>query len=264
LARDPMHWFCGTVSYLSCLLFDAADEALPMLASYRIGTQPGEVIATTTLPFFERLRDLRTTMQHTLKEKDRRERAILDRVEAWYYECLQTPWPEKHHWRRLTERLLEEWEQFVTILLDCLRCIWYSLERPSIERQMAMLNRRLPRHQWYSIAINAIKECHLEDRITPDYVIDTYMDQIQKKLKESPVPDQGILMEANRIVTATVVEVVARCPLEAADFLEHGIQGPLLGLCCKKAKELWEKNPRSSEDQLLKEVLTVLKVGVPK
>lgn len=250
-ARDPIHWFSGSISYLSCYFFDAVDDSFPPLLGWRWNDASGEIEAAEALPFVDILRTLRTVMQHGLNGQHPRNIDTLDVVERWCRAAAGSPIPQRDRCRILTSRLLRELEETVIRLSSVVTRAMESSNRDLIERQLDLALRRLPKYRWFEILSAVCDEFAVELDI--DGILDLHITDLQDKIRKAPEKGGSLEERAHELASDVIVKVLARCPVTSNDLIAVGVpRGPLLGKVKAFAEERWRTDATVSKDELLR------------
>jgi len=248
---EPAYWFSATVSYLSCLLFDSADKSLTILINYNCESE--ELIASHVHPFFHLLRKIRTVMQHGLRIHSNKNKQTIEFVESWFARHCQKTKPHKQHWRRLTIKLLDEYEDFINRLFRCMDNIPNNSIASIIKLQINHQRKDLQRHEWINIIHNIV--ININPSLNPSELFDKHAERIKRELKDCIVSDAHIEEEAKKIAEKIIIEESIKCPVQAKDFEQMGInKGPNMGQFLNKANEIWNNDSTLTREEILKQL----------
>lgn len=253
---DPVYWFAASVSYLSCHVFDGADETLFFLAQYRLPAGGGHLETCEPPALYDDLRALRTCMQHGLNAVT--DQATLSRCRRWYHEHCGTVQPQRQHWRRLTSALLDDWLSTATALAESLQHVSGCSTRCNLASQVAIHQHRLSRHRWRELAVDLIAT--LAPDLDPDRVLNKHISRLEKSLRNSTVGYAQLEDEARRFLSSVICAEGQRCPVTAEMLMFHGVQsGPRLGAALDFAERTWRGHPDIDGKDLLARVLRHIK-----
>ena len=247
---DPIHWFEGAVSRLSCLFFDATSERFWPMLQYRV--VEGQLQQAKLPRFYDLLRALRTSLQHGLDPQKTHNGEVLDSCRAWYTEQVGTETPRREHFRILTEALLEEGREAVTRLAQATCKAPHSTLRRHIETMLAQYTRRRTKQQWREDLLTVADEFGAE--LDSERFLDKHIQRLQRQLMESVVRHNRLGPEARVLLEKVVAEELACCPVGGADLQGIGIpNGPLLGKALVHVRGLWDRRPALTRIELLEE-----------
>lgn len=249
-ARDPIHWFSGTVSFLACYLFDAVDDGFIPLLGWRWNDGSREIEAAEPLPFLETLRALRTVMQHGLDDVHPRNRDTLAEVEQWCRAVSGSPTPQRDHCRALTSRLLRELEEASSRLNTVVVHAADSSNRDLIEAQLELAMRRLPKYRWRELLEEASAGWNVD--IDLDRVLERHLPKLQKDIQETPEKVGALADRARQLASEVILVELARCPVTGEDLIAAGLpRGPLLGQAKGFVEERWRTDTTLTKDLLI-------------
>ncbi len=169
-AHEPLHWFPGVVSHLSCLLFDSAGPALVSLGKYRYAPDIEDLVCRddwfldTHRHFTDLLRDLRTTMQHGMRRVTPRNAKIRDQVSSWYRLVCGQAEPDLTYARTLTVHLMNAFERYIDDLEGVLRHLGTARSSAQVWAQVERDARSLDRGTFFQISHAATER--IDPRVT--------------------------------------------------------------------------------------------------
>lgn len=249
-ARDPVHWFMACVSYLACFAFDAVHASFTTLLDYRWNESARSVQAGPPTTFLSTLRALRTVMQHGLDDSHASTTETVARAEAWFVSSCGRNTPSAEQYRGLTWRLLAEWDEVTRNLEAVVANAAASETRKLVEVQLDLALRRLPKHRWRELLVDAAQR--LSVAVDVDRVLQRKLGTLQARLANASVENAAVVAEARRAAGDAIAAECARCPVAAEDLLADGIVGgPQIGRALAAATELWRKDPTLTRQQLL-------------
>jgi hypothetical protein len=248
-STDPMHWFSGTVSYLSCWL-ELADHAFDPLTRYEYRPTASDLEAVSPPAFFYLLGRLRTSMQHGLNPGSTTDQATLKAVQSWYYGVCGVLEPTQQHWRRLTASLLDE----AAVAAERLAIVTDRLpscpSRAAVESQIRFYSRSLSKEEWRVNLRVSVQD--LAPDLDPNLLLEKHLSELQKKLREMPIEPAEISARARELADSIVCREAAKCPVGPRDLLELGVQpGPLIATTFAKVEAEWQRDPTQSRIVLL-------------
>jgi hypothetical protein len=248
-SSDPVYWFSASVSYLSSWL-ECADRAFESLVRYEFNNSTADLEATSPHSFYEVLRRLRTAQQHGLNPSSAPDRETLDIVGGWYYRHCGMQKPLRRHWRKLTSCLLEDAENAANRLAICVAKVPGCASRDVVASQLRFHSRSLSKDGWRSQLRQSIQI--LAPHLDVERVLDKYLAELQKGLRDSTVVTDEVLIRARELADIAVRREGAKCPVSAKDLIDMGIEpGSKLRIAIAQIEAEWRRDPDQSPITLL-------------
>ncbi|OQW90885.1 MAG: hypothetical protein BWK78_05980 [Thiotrichaceae bacterium IS1] len=253
-SAEPSHWFTMVVSILYCHLIEKeADFAFAPMTKYKV--EDGKIKSIEKPLFYKTVGRLRTTMQHGLTVGEEGDSDTMQWVKSWYFEKIEESSPKRHHWRILTDSLIQEYDQAVSQLLQAveLLCTCDPRDALAVRTNLERHRRKLGKHTWRKIVENTIKE--LDAKLDAEKFLNTNHNDFCKQLDTS-LPDSASLQDkACEIVKEFVWRKISE--IQKDDLIKIGFsRGPLLGEAQKYGNEEWEKSPHLTKEKVLELVKT--------
>lgn len=241
VSDDPIHWFEGLVSYLSCLLFDAGKNAVLIVTKFQVRQQPLDIIGEPISDLPKMLRTLRTFLQHGLNPADPADQKTILAAEAWFQQLVGISTPRRQHFRRLTQELLAQWEALLAALGPLVACVDACPSVSVLINELNRAERALPRIDLFRIVENVIRQLGVQESVDPEQFMHTYEENLRLELANSCVPASGFSKLAEELAERKIAELLATCPIRPQWLIERGIAGPDIGKLMRAFEEKWSK-----------------------
>lgn len=248
---DPLHWFIGCVSLLSCLYFDAAKRgALSVVAQYRVDDARGDIAAADGSSFLDSLRLLRTFLQHGLSIEDGEDRKTLAKVTEW---CTQTLGDgqviERSTSRiclaKMIGQLREAVDQVTAVVSGFAK--WPTAY--AITNALRYSSRVVAEHEVTRAIQDVVSRLELD--LEPAEVARVHLASIAIDVRNSTCRIDNLDQELARVAEKYCLEASRRSP-RIGDWLKsQGLVGKQIGDCHRLLDEAWARNPKMSKEEFM-------------
>lgn len=252
ISCDPMHWFIGMVSFVSCII-DRVDKLFFKLICMEYVEKRNTIEAQTGMPEGYRLmRALRTLMQHGV-EPGIGDAKISIALE-WYRRNCGTDQPHYRQYRILCCVLIEEWDSLTGKLALCIRNIHAADNFLIIQRILDMYSRNVSKEEVRILFREAV--VRLDHRVLdPEQLLDKYYQKMGRMIKEMRIPVELIEARVKILVEELVLREATSCPISVADLRGIGIlKQQEIARAMQFARDLWDGNWEITRETLLAEI----------
>lgn len=241
--------FYQVVSWLYCFYYEAGRVSFPfLLEHFSVYNLEGQ---DRHQEDYERVRELRTQLQHNLNLESSSDLELQTHCERWYSKRCGSAIPgTDKEWENCLEALLSEAQELLRAAINCIREIEKDEAKVRVvEQWLFQIRRYHPPHEFERLIAVAARDMG-QEFLDPVRICDRYYDKWSKELRLR-MGDYDFEFEARKLIEHTLLtDAELPLPITGQDIIRQlGIPpGPSVGRLLKKARILYTENPSSKED----------------
>lgn len=240
--------FYQVVSWLYCFYYEAGRVSFPFLLEHFPAydlENPKE-----HRDHYERVRQLRTQLQHNLNLESSGDLDLQHRCESWYsMHCGSAIPGNEDEWRNCLLSLLRESQDLLEVAIDCVREIEKDESKERVvEQWLLQIRRSHSPHEFEKLVAIAARDMG-QDFLDPVRICDRYYDKWSRELRLR-TGDYDFVFEARKLIEHTLLtDAELPLPITGQDIIRRfGIPpGQEVGRLLKKARILYIDAPCPQE-----------------